>query len=228
MVGARGFEPPTSWSQTRRSTKLSYAPKVRDVYHEALFLASENLIRLKRMKTTLPILAIFASATLVPHAQVATDQTLDSTPASPQPRPTATANAKLPERSHIDEVFKESSLGKEADERRLHIEWRQLQNEVVNQPDLVAAKKSAEMARTDYEKRQRLRDYYELYYSRMRVLAHSAEMRKALDQFKIAHVSQLTQARVRHESDSDLPTPTPTPKKKQKNKRERKFESTSG
>jgi hypothetical protein len=26
VVGARGFEPPTSWSQTTRSTKLSYAP----------------------------------------------------------------------------------------------------------------------------------------------------------------------------------------------------------
>jgi hypothetical protein len=26
-VGARGFEPPTSWSQTTRSTKLSYAPE---------------------------------------------------------------------------------------------------------------------------------------------------------------------------------------------------------
>lgn len=26
MVGADGFEPPTSWSQTRRSTRLSYAP----------------------------------------------------------------------------------------------------------------------------------------------------------------------------------------------------------
>jgi hypothetical protein len=25
-IGARGFEPPTSWSQTTRSTKLSYAP----------------------------------------------------------------------------------------------------------------------------------------------------------------------------------------------------------
>ena len=228
MVGARGFEPPTSWSQTRRSTKLSYAPKVRDVYHEAFFLASENLIRLKRMKTTLPIIAIFASAAVVSHAQVATDQTLDSAPTSPQPRPTATAAAKLPDRSQIDEIFKESSLGKEADERRLHLEWRQLQNEVVNQPDVVTAKKSAEMARTDYEKRQRLRDYYELYYGRMRVLAHSTEMRNALDQLKIAHVSQLTQARVRHESDSDLPTPSPTPKKKQKNKRERKFESTSG
>jgi hypothetical protein len=29
-VGARGFEPPTSWSQTTRSTKLSYAPNPRN------------------------------------------------------------------------------------------------------------------------------------------------------------------------------------------------------
>ena len=180
------------------------------------------------MKNALICVVVCAVAVLICQAQVATDQTLDSIPTSPQPRPTASAAAKLPERSQIDEIFKESSLGKEADERRLHLEWRQLQNEVVNQPDLVAAKKSAEMARTDYDKRQRLRDYYELYYGRMRVLAHSAEMRSALDQLKTAHVSQLTQARVRHESDSDLPTPTPTPKKKQKNKRERKFESTSG
>ncbi len=27
MVGAIGFEPTTSWSQTRRSTRLSYTPK---------------------------------------------------------------------------------------------------------------------------------------------------------------------------------------------------------
>jgi hypothetical protein len=26
MVGARGFEPPASWSRTRRSTRLSHAP----------------------------------------------------------------------------------------------------------------------------------------------------------------------------------------------------------
>ena len=26
MVGARGFEPPTSWSQTKRATRLRYAP----------------------------------------------------------------------------------------------------------------------------------------------------------------------------------------------------------
>jgi hypothetical protein len=34
LIGARGFEPPTSWSQTTRSTKLSYAPDMqRVVYH---------------------------------------------------------------------------------------------------------------------------------------------------------------------------------------------------
>ena len=27
MVGARGFEPPTSWTQTRRAARLRYAPK---------------------------------------------------------------------------------------------------------------------------------------------------------------------------------------------------------
>jgi hypothetical protein len=26
LVGARGFEPPASWSRTRRSTRLSHAP----------------------------------------------------------------------------------------------------------------------------------------------------------------------------------------------------------
>ena len=113
--------------------------------------------------------------------------------------------------------------GKEADERRLHIEWRQLANQVVNDPDIVAAKRSAGSARTDLEKRQRLRDYYELYYGRMRMLARSAEMKTALDQLKTAHLSQLTQAKVRHESDEALPTPSPTPKKKQKNKRASKF-----
>ena len=28
MVGAIGFEPTTSWSQTRRSTRLSYTPPI--------------------------------------------------------------------------------------------------------------------------------------------------------------------------------------------------------
>src|SRR5438132_13963643 len=164
-----------------------------------------------------------ASATFL-RAQVATDSDLQSSRPAPTPIPKATTEPTIPGRAQIDEIFKQTSLGKEADERRLHIEWRQLQNQVVNDPDIVAAKKSAEMARTDLEKRQRLRDYYDLYYGRMAVMARSTEMRSALDRLKIAHLSQITQARVRHETDSELPTPSPTPKKK-KDKRARKYEA---
>ena len=145
------------------------------------------------------------------HAQVATDSGLQSSPTVPSPLPNATPRPALPERAQIDEIFKQTSLGKEADERRLHIEWRQLQNEIVNAPDIVAAKRAADTARTDLEKRQRLRDYYELFYGRMRVRARTAEMKSALDQLKMAHLGQITQARVRHETDSELPTPSPTP-----------------
>ena len=167
---------------------------------------------------------IYAGAVIV-NGQVATDSGLLSSPAQKTPAPPTVPEAVLPERAQIDEIFKQTSLGQEADERRLHIEWRQLRNQIVNEPDIVAAKRSAEAARTDLEKRQRLRDYYDLYYGRMRVQARSAEMKTAIDQLKIAHLSQTTQARVRHESDSGLPTPSPTPKKKQKAGRAQKFKA---
>jgi hypothetical protein len=170
------------------------------------------------------LLAAFCVGVSSISGQVATDPELQSSAPRPVPIPSATAAAAVPERAQIDEIFKQTSLGKEADERRLHIEWRQLQNQVVNDTDVVAAKRSAETARTDSTKRQRLRDYYDLYYGRMLVLARSAEMKSALDQLKIAHLSQITQARVRHETDSEFPTPSPTPKKKKEIKRAKKFE----
>src|SRR5438132_13204980 len=101
---------------------------------------------------------------------------------------------------------------------------RQMQNEVVNASDVLAAKKSVEIARADLEKRQLLREYYDLYYGQMAVMARRTEMISALDRLKIAHLSQITQARVRHETDSELPTPSPMPKKK-KDKRARKYEA---
>jgi hypothetical protein len=167
---------------------------------------------------------VFCVGAVVLDGQVATDSSLQSSQPRTTPPPAAAPEATVPERAQIDEIFKQTSLGKEADERRLHIEWRQLQNQIVNEPDIVAAKRSAALARTDLEKRQRLRDYYDLYYGRMRVLARTGEMKTALDQLKIAHLSQITQARVRHETDSGLPTPSPTPKKKQKASRAKKFQ----
>jgi len=176
------------------------------------------------MKTTRGLISIIlAVAALASYAQVATDSDLQSSSRRTTPLLNATPQVSVPERAQIDEIFKQTSLGKEADERRLHIEWRQLQNQVVNDADVIAAKRAAETARTDLEKRERLRDYYDLYYGRMRVMARSPEMKTALDQLKMTHVSQITQARVRPETDSELPTPSPTPKKK-KDKRARKYE----
>ncbi|MEY2543707.1 MAG: hypothetical protein QOE81_1168, partial [Verrucomicrobiota bacterium] len=159
-----------------------------------------------KTKLWLSILSgVFWAGAIVLDGQVATDSGLQSAQPQTTPPPPAPPQATVPERAQIDEIFKQTSLGKEADQRRLHIEWRQLQNQVVNEPDIVASKRAAETARTDLEKRQRLRDYYDLYYGRMRVQARSAEMKTALDELRIAHLSQITQPRVRHVSDAGLP-----------------------
>src|SRR5205814_7472274 len=103
-------------------------------------------------------------------------------PASPEP-----AMPDVPELSQLDEAFKPKSLGKEADARRVHIEWRQLQNRVVYDPQVVAAKAAAKTARTDLEKRNLLRNYYNVYYDRMSALASTAEMKLTLESLKASH-----------------------------------------
>jgi hypothetical protein len=111
---------------------------------------------------------------------------------------------QLPDVSQLDEVFKQNSLGQKGDEFRRHVEWRRLQNQVVNDPAVVAAKKAAEATHTDLEKRERLSDYYNIYYKRMEALAETPDMKAALDGLKAAHLGMLVQSRVR-------PTPTPSP-----------------
>ena len=152
-----------------------------------------------------------ADADLQPHRSPSKAQPT-GTPSEALPAP----SASVPELSEIDEVFKKTSLGKEADERQLHLEWRQLANRVVNDPEIVAAKRSVELAGTDLEKRQRLRAYYNIYYGKLRALAWSTEMKTALDTLKTEHLSHINQPRVRHLTDGSLPTPTPAPHKHHK------------
>ncbi len=129
----------------------------------------------------------------------------------------------MPELSQLDDAFnKQTSLGKEADERRLHVEWRQLKNQVINDPSVRAAKEAAQAARTDLEKRNGLRNYYNVYYERMSALASSAEMKLALASLKDASQRYINQPRVRHETDGSLATPTPEPGHKHKQKKHRK------
>jgi hypothetical protein len=120
------------------------------------------------------------------------------------PTPIPANSPDLPELSQLDEIFKQTSLGKTADDYRMHVEWRKLQNQVANDPAVVAAKKTAAAARTDLEKRKRLGDYYKIYCERMQALAATPEMKAALDGFKTGHLGMLAQPRVR-------PTPSPAP-----------------
>ena len=155
----------------------------------------------------LTCLAIFAGFIVTLHSQEATQPTVDLhpraedvNPATPSPAPTP----NVPELSQLDQVFSQTSLGKTADEYRTRVQLRKLQNKVANEPAVVAAKKAAESARTDLEKRQRLRDYYNIYYGRMSAYASSTELKAALNESKAAHLALLKQPRVR-------PTPAGSP-----------------
>ena len=118
------------------------------------------------------------------------------------------------------------SLGPQADELRVHKEWRQLKNRTVNDPEVQAAKVYAQSARTDLEKRNRLRNYYDVYYQRMSALATTPELKLALQSLKTSHQTLLDQPRVRPTPDTSTPSPTPssTPKKKPADKQKKKKE----
>jgi hypothetical protein len=178
--------------------------------------------------SALIFLALLGSMTLTLRAQDAAPPTVDlSSPKNQEavPTPTPSVSSSAPELSQLDEIFKQTSLGKEADERRLHVEWRQLANRVANDPEVVAARATAERAGTDLKKRQRLRDYYDVYYGRMRAMATTVELKAAVDGQRMAHLNQSKQPRVRPATDAPSPTPpsataaTPTPKPKHAKKK---------
>jgi hypothetical protein len=114
-------------------------------------------------------------------------------------------------------MFKQTPLGKAADEARLHAQWRELSNRTVNESDLVAARAHAEAATTDLEKRQRLRIYYTTYYDRMRARANSQDLKDFIDARKTEKLALLAQDRVRPgSSPAAKPSPSAPPKGRHK------------
>jgi hypothetical protein len=105
-----------------------------------------------------------------------------------------------PALSELDAAFQKSPLAQEAEEQRLHLEWRQLQNRTAHDPEVVAAKAATTTAKTDLEKRVRLRAYYNVYYAHMQALASSPETKRYLDGKKAAVLGSLAQPRVRPEA----------------------------
>src|SRR5437868_14317962 len=132
--------------------------------------------------------------------------------ATPQISPTPSIEGpapRIPAIDELDQAFKQTSLGKAADEARLHAQWRELSNRIINDRDLVEARANAGRARTDLEKRQRLRAYYTLFYDRMRAQAGSQELKSYIDTHKTQHLALLAQNRVRP---SPAPAATASPK----------------
>ena len=182
------------------------------------------------MKTYLLILfSVLLIAALIMHGQEAAPPSVDLFPEQEEePSPTPPPNGPdLPELKKLDESFKANSLGKAADELQVHALWRKLKNRTVNDPDVQAAKKYAQAARTDLEKRNRLHDYYEIYYKRMSALATTPELKLALQALRDVHQAMLAQPRVRpsptpEPSGTPSPTPTTTPVTKKPKEKKRK------
>jgi hypothetical protein len=151
--------------------------------------------------------------------QPATDlPALLSSPPPDIPANLPSLSPDAPELSKLDEAFKKTSIGKAADESRQRVEIRKLQNLVVSDPAVVAAKHEANAARTDLEKRERLRDYYNIYYGGMQRLTSSEDTKKALADMKAEHLKLLDQPRVRPIPGATLP---PVAKEKKTKKKSR-------
>jgi hypothetical protein len=162
------------------------------------------------------ICATLVSVALMLHGQEAAPPSVDlyeeQNQLEPTPSPEFPYGPELPEISQLDQAFsKPRSLGKEADAARVHVQWRQLKNRTVNDPAVQAAKAYAQAARTDLEKRNRLRNYYNTYYERMSALATTPEIKLALQALKTSHQNRLDQPRVRPSPTPEGFTPTPTP-----------------
>ena len=122
----------------------------------------------------------------------------------PQLVPESPAPKVAPALSELDTAFQQSPLTQAAQEYRLHLEWRQLQNRSAQDPEVLAAKEAADGAKTDRAKRALLSDYYKVYYSHMQALASAPDVKAYLEAKKNATLGGLAQSRVR-------PTPTPKP-----------------
>ena len=107
----------------------------------------------------------------------------------------------VPELQQLNEIFKQSSLGRVADESRLHLQTAQLEIRIRNDAELHAARASAQQARTDLEKRHQLKAYYHLYYNKLRALAETPDLKAYLDLQETVHTTILLQPKTRHESD---------------------------
>ena len=154
------------------------------------------------MKTHgLILLSALLVAALMLHGQEAAPPSVDLFPEQEEePSPTPPPNGpELPELKQLDDSFKPKSLGTDADALQVHALWRQLKNRTVNDPDVQAAKKYAQAARTDLEKRKRLSDLLRGLLSANVCFGHDAGAQSGLastERYSSGHLSSTARATI--------------------------------
>jgi hypothetical protein len=106
-----------------------------------------------------------------------------------------------PDLQQLNSFFKQTSLGKAADEHRLQVQMAALETRIRNEQDLHTAKAVALEAPTDLERRHLLEHYYELYYGKLHAMTDDPALRTYVDAQKAAHELILLQPNVRHKTD---------------------------
>jgi hypothetical protein len=123
--------------------------------------------------------------------------TVEPSPLVPNTSPAAKKN--IPSLPELDAAFQHSSLGQAVEEQRLHLEWRKLKNRASGDPEVIAARKAIDTARTDVDKRNLTRTYYKIFYARMQALAETPDVKAYLEQKRKDAFNSLAQPNVRPE-----------------------------
>jgi hypothetical protein len=150
------------------------------------------------------------TATPVASPSVRPELNIPDIPIEPQPlvpNTSPTPKKSMPSIQELDTAFQHSSLGAGVEEQRLHLEWRKLQNQASDDPEVVAAKKAIDRAHTDPEKRDLARAYYKIFYAHMLALAEAPDVRGYLEQKRNEAINGLAQPHLRPE-----PTARASPK----------------
>ena len=118
--------------------------------------------------------------------------------------PAPNALPKIPVTPNLEALnafFKQTSLGKEADEQRLHLETARLEIQIRNDPELHELRAKALRQKTDLELRHHLRTYYQVYYQKLHDLTTDPELQAHITaEGKVRQIG-LLQPRTRHEMD---------------------------
>ena len=151
-----------------------------------------------------------ATSTPSPNPSVRPELNIPDIPMTVEPSPLVPNTSPAPKKTvpsiqELDTAFQHSSMGQAVENQRLHLEWRKLKNRTAQNPEVVAAKKAADAAPTELEKRELMRTYYKIFYGRMLALAESPDLKAYLEQRKAELINSLEQPHVR-------PQPTARPK----------------